>query len=134
MACRIVIVATGTEVGKTHVTCALARAVRATGRDVTALKPVGPVVEDEADELKQRLMDVQSKNFGRLVLDLSSVPFVDSRGLEAMLDVTEQLGRSGQALKLCGQNEMLREVLELTDLASSFEHFEDVTSAVRSFL
>ena len=32
------------------------------------------------------------------------------------------------------QSEGVREVLELTDLASMFEHFDDVNSGVRSFL
>lgn len=107
---------------------------RQTHGAVTALRPVGPVIGDDADRLRQVLLETRAKSFGRLVLDVSSVAFVDSRGLEAMLDVTEELAKSGQALKLCGENELLREVLELTDLATLFEHYEDVNSAVRSFL
>ena len=101
---------------------------------VTAIKPRGAVVGDDADALKARLLQVRSKSFGRFVLDVSGVPFVDGRALEALLDVTEELAKSGQALKLCGGNELLREVLEITDLAALFEHFEDVNAAVRSFL
>ncbi len=101
---------------------------------VTALKPRGPIIEDDADRLKHLLLEVRNRSLGRLVLDLSAVPFVDSRGLEALLDVTDELAKSGQALKLCGENELMREVLELTDLASMFEHFDDVNSGVRSFL
>ena len=101
---------------------------------VTALKPRGPVIESDADVLKTRLLQVRTKSLGRLVLDVSAIPFVDGRALEALLDVTEELAKSGQALKLCGANELLREVLEVTDLAGLFEHFEDVNSAVRSFL
>ena len=44
------------------------------------------------------------------------------------------MGRSGQALRLCAPNKTVREVLELTDLASLFDHFEDTNTAVRSFL
>ena len=42
--------------------------------------------------------------------------------------------RGGRALKLCAVNKTIRQVLELTALVSQFEHFEDVNSAVRSFL
>ena len=101
---------------------------------VTVLKPMGPVTLEDADGLREQLLEVRSKSLGRLVLDTSAMPFIDSRGLEVLLDVNEELARSGQALKLCGLNDVMREVLELTDLSSSFEHFEDVTSAVRSFL
>ncbi len=101
---------------------------------VMALKPRGPVSGSDAEQLKSRLLEVRTTCLGRLVLDVSAVPFLDSQGLEALLDVTEELGKSGSVLKLCGANEVVREVLELTDLAAQFEHFEDVTSAVRSFL
>ncbi|MCP3904443.1 MAG: STAS domain-containing protein [Planctomycetes bacterium] len=101
---------------------------------VTSVKPMGPVTGDDADALRSTLLRTRTKSLGRLVLDASSVPFVDSVALEALLDVTEELGQSGQALKLCGANELIREVLELTGLAPMFEHYADVRSAVRSFM
>jgi anti-anti-sigma factor len=71
---------------------------------------------------------------GRFVVDMSAVPYVDSGGLEALADVSEELGRGGQTLRLCAANKTVREVLELTDLASLFDHFDDANTAVRSFL
>jgi hypothetical protein len=35
---------------------------------------------------------------------------------------------------MCGANDTLREVLQLTGLTASFEYYDDVNSAVRSFL
>lgn len=101
---------------------------------VTVVKPMGPITRDDAEQLLDRLLQVQRHSLGRLVLDASSVPFIDSRGLEILLEVNDQLAGSGRALKLCGVSEVVRQVLELTDLASSFEHFEEVNGAVRSFL
>lgn len=101
---------------------------------VTVLKPDGPLVDRPAEEFKLRLMEALNATMGRFVVDMSAVPYVDSRGLESLLDVTEQLGEGGQALKLCGVSKTVREVLELTELVSLFEHFEDVNAAVRSFL
>jgi len=65
---------------------------------------------------------------------MSAVPFVDSIGLEALVGLSEEMGRSGQTLRLCAANKTVREVLELTDLTSHFDHFEDANTAVRSFL
>ena len=101
---------------------------------VTVLKPVGAVTKADADELYVQLVDVGRQSLGRLVLDVGAVPFMDSRGLEVLLEFNEELSTSGRALKLCGLSDLLREVLELTELSSSFECFEDVNSAVRSFL
>ena len=101
---------------------------------VIVLKPYGPVTEAEAEEFKQRLADVLSKSLGRLVVDLSAIPFVGSDALEVLVEFSEQLAGSGRALKLCAANQTLREVLKLTDLTPWFEMFEEPGAAVRSFL
>ena len=101
---------------------------------VTVLRPEGPLIEGDAAVVKQRLLQTLAASLGRFVVDMSSIPYLDSSGLEALVEVTEEMGRSGQALRMCGANKTVREVLELTDLASLFEHFQDANTAVRSFL
>ncbi len=101
---------------------------------VTVLKPEGPILEADAVALKQKLMTTLGGSLGRFVVDMSAVPYLDSKGLEALVEVTEEMSRSGQALRLCSPNKTVREVLELTDLATMFDHFEDTNTAVRSFL
>jgi anti-anti-sigma factor len=100
--------------------------------DVVIVKPCGPIAGDDAGSLGGRLARVLREQCRAVVLDASAVPFVDSRGLEVLLDATEQLIRSGEALKLSGANERLREVLELTELSPLFQQFEDVEAAVGS--
>lgn len=101
---------------------------------VIVLKPDGALVEQDCALFKGRMAEAMTASLGRFVVDLSAVPFVDSRGLETLVEVTEELGESGQALRLCSANKTIREVLELTELTSLFEHFEDANTAVRSFL
>jgi anti-anti-sigma factor len=101
---------------------------------VTVIKPMGPLIEPDADQFKTRAMEVASKNLGRLVIDASAVAFLDSRGIEVLADVTEELAQSGRALKLCGTNATVRSVLELTGWSDAFEYFDDVNMGVRSFL
>jgi anti-sigma B factor antagonist len=71
---------------------------------------------------------------GRLVLDMSDIPFVDSKGLEVMVELAEEMAGQGQSLKLSSIGKTVREVLEITELVSHFDHFDDVNSAIRSFL
>ena len=101
---------------------------------VTVVRPQGPLTAADVSEFKQHLLQVRNSSMGRFVVDASAVAYVDSKGLEALADVNDELAQSGQSLKLCAINETLREVLDLTDLASSFDRFDDVGSAVRSFL
>lgn len=101
---------------------------------VKAISPQGPLCQADAGEFQKVASGVLSATMGRCVVDLSATPYLDSQGLESLLTLSETLSDSGQFLKLCGVCETVREILELTDLASSFEQYEDITTAVRSFL
>jgi anti-sigma B factor antagonist len=101
---------------------------------VTVLKPQGPLVAEDAEQFRGQLAAVLASSLGRFIVDASEIPYVDSRGLEVLKEATEQLSDSGQALRICGANETVREVLDLTDLSRYFEHYQDATAAVRSFL
>ena len=101
---------------------------------VTVLAPKGPLCGPDADQFGTLAAQVVERSLGRVVVDAASVPYLDSRGLEVLLDVTERLGESGRALKLSGACETVREVMELTGLSGQFEHFADVNAAVRSFI
>jgi anti-anti-sigma factor len=101
---------------------------------VTVLAPKGPLCGPDAEQFGVLTRQVSERSLGRIVVDAAGVPYVDSRGLEILLDITEQLADSGKALKLSAACETLREVMELTGIASQFEYFADVNSAVRSFI
>ncbi len=101
---------------------------------VKVLRPRGPLVAGDADQFKRTALQASSANLGRIVLDASAIPFVDSRGLEVLAEIADDLSSSGLTLKLCGTNETVREVLDLAELSGLFEHYEDDNAAVRSFL
>jgi anti-anti-sigma factor len=71
---------------------------------------------------------------GRIVIDATLVAYVDSPGLELLVQTTDQMAHSGRSLRLAGATETLREVLELTGVGDRFEHYADVNTAVRSYL
>ena len=101
---------------------------------VVVLRPTGPLAQADADAFKARAIEIRRESMGRLVVDAAAVPFIDSRGLEALVELHEELLESGQSLKVCGLNETVREALDLTEVASVVEQFADAGDAVRSFL
>ena len=68
---------------------------------VTILKPMGALVDPESRVFKEQALETLNKSMGRVLVDSSAIPFVDSTGVEALVDLTEQLAQSGRALKLC---------------------------------
>ncbi len=101
---------------------------------VTLVKPEGPLAGSDGAALTAVTSDLIKTTMGRMVIDASGIPSVDSLGLESLVDMSEQLALTGKALKLCGLNDTLQQVIELTGLTSQFEQFEDANSAIRSFL
>jgi anti-anti-sigma factor len=94
--------------------------------EMTMVVPHDSLVGDDASQLGEALALALSENPRDVAVDVSRVSQIDSRGLEVLADTTEQLIRSGRALKLVAADETLREILELTELASLFEYSDSV--------
>jgi anti-anti-sigma factor len=101
---------------------------------VVIIRPMGPLTAADAELFKAKVHELIRENLGRVVIDASALPYVDSGGLESLADVAADLAQSGKGLKVYAANQTIRQVLELTGLAPQFEHFDDANSAVRSFL
>ena len=100
---------------------------------VTVLTPRGPLLAGDANEVRTAVTEAIESSLGRVVLDISKVPYTDSSGLEMIYDIGSQLVAEGRVFKLAGANETMREVLALTEIGALCEQFDDVTTAVRSF-
>ena len=67
-----------------------------------------------------------------LVLDLQEVPFIDSAVLEYLVDLQMKLAERMGQVKLARCDDTLREILEITRLASTFETVADPAEALRT--
>lgn len=102
---------------------------------VTVVRPLGPVSnKGDASVLNEQMNEVIRQSLGRFVLDASEITFIDSFGLEALVDICDELDSSGKSFRICGVCETLREVFAITEVAPKFQQYEDVQTAVRSFL
>ena len=101
---------------------------------VRVLRPNGPLVRTDADQFAAEVRGARDESRGRLVVDCADVHFVDSAGLETLLDLSDDFADAALVLRLAAANETVREVIELTGLSESFELYADVHSAVRSFM
>lgn len=102
---------------------------------ILVLKPSGPLTGDPAAvALRDRVQTLTRSALGRIVIELSAVPLVDSRGIESLLDAADSLATVGITLRLCGVPDTVRDVLRITGNESGFEFHDETQSAVRSFL
>lgn len=99
---------------------------------VTVVRPVGPLVGPDADQFRAQLTGALRSSTGRLVVELSGVPYADSKGLEALLDVAELMWSAGRALPVAAATETLREAFDVTGISSRIQQHRDAHEAVRS--
>jgi anti-anti-sigma factor len=101
---------------------------------VSVIRPLGPITNTEdAQQFRDRAIESISLAKGRVVVDAEELSYVDSSGLEALLDVAERLEALGQGLKLGQVNETLSDAIRVTKLTDHFEPFDSVQDAVRSY-
>lgn len=100
---------------------------------VTVLTPKGPLAQEDAGIFAARVAERAASLLGRVVIDASSIAYADSKGLEAILAISEQLESAGHVLRAANVNATVREALELTGLTHCLECYDDLNTAVRSF-
>jgi len=84
---------------------------------------------EEASALRDSLKQVLSKA-PQMVLNLSGVTYIDSGGLGTLVGVYSSARASGADIKLTGLGQRLRDVLQITKLATVFEVFDSEQEAL----
>lgn len=68
-----------------------------------------------------------------IVFNLARVAYIDSAGLELLLDLSDRCRARGGEMQLAGPNGLCGDILRVTEVADRFSVFDNVTSAVGSF-
>jgi anti-sigma B factor antagonist len=84
---------------------------------------------EEANALRDSLKQALSKT-PRMVLNLSGVTYIDSGGLGTLVGVYSSARGAGADIKLTGLGQRLRDVLQITKLATVFEVYDSEQEAV----
>jgi len=99
---------------------------------VTVLAIKGELSIDDADRFQREAMQRMDQDIRDFVLDLESLDFIDSRGLEALIWLQDKCGEMLGQLRLAACPQHISKVLEVTRLNSRFDCHPDVESAVQS--
>lgn len=101
---------------------------------VTILTVKGDLVIGDAEStFKKTVIRLLEEGRVNLLVDLSSVGFLDSSGLGALVRALTQSQKEGGQAKLLGAGPQIRKLLQMTKLDSVFELHDDMEAAVSSF-
>ncbi len=101
---------------------------------VTILEPIGPVtIGGGADALRGALHRALDAGAERILIDLGSVPMIDSSGIGSIIASHRTVTSRGGELKLLHLPPKVHDVLQITLVLSLLEVHDDEESAIASF-
>ena len=83
--------------------------------------------------LREKIKNVLSMGIEKLLIDIDSVPYIDSTGVGFLVSSHTSLKSQGGQLKLLKVKPKILEVFKVMSLLSIFELFEDEEAAMKSF-
>lgn len=99
---------------------------------VTVLSLDGDLSVDEADRFQREALQRFEQDVRDFVLDLESLDFIDSRGLESLLWLQDKCNELLGQVRLAACPEHIFKVLEVTRLNTRFDCHPDVDTAISS--
>lgn len=100
---------------------------------VSVLVPHGPLAGDELADFRRELQTAIDQKSGRVVIDMSDVPYLDSSGIESLMELCVGNQAAAMRPRLAQLGETSREALDLTDVLPRLTIFDTVESAIRSY-
>ena len=83
--------------------------------------------------LREKIKNVLSMGIQKLLIDMDSVPYIDSTGVGFLVSSHTSITQEGGNLKLLKVKPKILEVFRLMNLLKIFEIFEDDETAMKSF-
>ena len=101
--------------------------------DVTVVEMQGELDHESVDTLQNTITDIIGTQKSGIVLDMQSIDFIDSAGLERLLWARDYCDANTCQLKVANLNENCGKILELTRLDKEFDCYCELAEAVKSF-
>lgn len=106
--------------------------VRESG-DIRVVELEGSLDTGTAPVLNGRLDELTAGGVSKILIVLTGIDFVSSAGLRVLLATTKKLRKTGGDLRLCGLNETVQEVFEISGFVSLMKVFGDEVDALSGF-
>ena len=93
----------------------------------------GQLIVGNRQELKQKVLDALDGGGKKFVIDFTRTGYIDSSGLGVLVSLSKKIREQGGDLRLCGLNEDLQTLFELTKLDTLFQIADSRERALESF-
>lgn len=102
--------------------------------DVMILEPQGKITIGEGDvALRDAVIQALDGGAKNLLIDLHATSTIDSSGIGELVSAYHTVTRRGGALKLLNLPPKVHDILQITQLVTVFEVFDDEVEALMSY-
>lgn len=101
---------------------------------ISYIEPEIPMANEGVQEFRRVIEDCFKENEFKIVINFHSVPYIDSEGLEALLDILGVVRRKGGSIKISDPNPICNDIFLATRFNTIFEIYSSAGEAGRSFL
>src|SRR5215207_2722007 len=84
-------------------------------------------------DLKGKMNSLLAAGKKKLLLNLESVPYIDSAGLGEVVRTYTTVSRQGGSLKLLNLTKRIEDLLSITKLLTVFDTFDSEAEAIKSY-
>ena len=100
---------------------------------VTVVEMEGNLDTNTSVDAQDHINALMDEGASKLLADFTKVDFVSSSGLRVLLATAKRLGGSGGSLRICGLNEAVNEVFEISGFSTILEVFSTRNDAMQGF-
>jgi len=97
---------------------------------ISVLALSGGLDTSSAPSLSVRAIRLCDAGIGTILIDLDKVPHVTSAGFRSFIAIKKRAEQTGIGMALCGLNELVRDLFEVSGLLGSFRIYPDRVSAL----
>ena len=100
---------------------------------VTIVRLEGNLDTNTSGDAQDHLNEAIDGGAGKIIVCFDKVDFVSSAGLRVLLATAKRLSNSGGALRICGLNETVSEVFEISGFSTILNVFPSEAEALSGF-
>ena len=102
--------------------------------NVFVVRLAGELSKEACGQLHKTISSTLSEDRAAIVLDMSQIGFIDSKGLELLLWTRDTCRVSSVQFRLVGLGEHCRKILEVTRLAQEFHCADKLSEAIQTLV
>ena len=97
---------------------------------ITVVSFEGNLDTNTAPDAQEHFDELADQGTAKILVDFTKLDYISSAGLRVLLATAKRLRGGGGNLRLCGLNEMVSEVFEISGFSTIFKVFPDEGAAL----